>query len=154
MYQHIMVPLDGSELAECVLPHVETIVKGSNAKKVTLIRVVEPLHLYGGVESGFSLEERERLEEDSINIARGYLDQVAKRLGQKGVTAEPAVLHGKVADELAEYVNKNGVDLVILSTHGRSGISRLVWGSVADRIIRSVGAPVLIVRAPGCVLHI
>ena len=154
MYQHIMVPLDGSELAECVLPHVEMVAKGGNAKKVTLVRVIEPLHLYGGVESGFSLEERGRLEEDSLNIARGYLDQIAKRLGQKGVTAEAVVLRGKVADELAEYANKNEVDLIIISTHGRSGISRLVWGSVADRIIRSVCAPVLIVRAPGCVLHI
>lgn len=54
MYQHIMVPLDGSELAECVLPHVEAIAQGRDKCKVTLVRVVLPFHLYGGVESRFS----------------------------------------------------------------------------------------------------
>ena len=53
MYQHIMVPLDGSELAECVLPHVEAIAGGCSVNQVTLVRVVEPLHLYGGIDSGF-----------------------------------------------------------------------------------------------------
>ena len=154
MYQHILVPLDGSDVAECVLPHLEAIGGGCGVKKITLVRVVEPLHLYGGVESRFSPEERQRLDKETMDIARNYLNQVVQRLKQNGLAAEAKVLYGKVVDTIAEYVNKNEVDLLIISTHGRSGVSRLVWGSVADRILRSVCAPILMVRAPGCVIGV
>ncbi len=152
MYQHIMVLLDGSELAECVLPHVEAVAEGCSVKKVTLVRVVEPLHLYGGLESRFSPEERQKLDTETMDVAKSYLDQVAKRLKDKGIIAQAEVLYGKVADEIINYANKNEVDLIIISTHGRSEIGRLVWGwgSVADRVLRSACAPVLMVRAPGC----
>jgi len=151
MYQHVMVPLDGSELAECVLPHLEVVARGCNVKKVTLVRVVEPLHMYGGVESHIPPEERQRLEADAINIAKSYLDRMVERLKQGGLTVESEVLYGKVTDELADYANKNEVDLVIISTHGHSGVSRWVWGNTADRILRAVCVPVFMVRAPGCV---
>jgi len=154
MYQHILVLLDGSELAECVLPHLEAIGSGCSAKKVTLARVVEPLHMYGGVESRFSPEERQRLDNETKDIARTYLGQVAKRLKQNGLDAQVEVLYGKVIEIIADFVNKNEVDLVIISTHGRSGVSRMVWGSMADRILRSVCAPILMVRAPGCVIGV
>ena len=150
MYQHIMVPMDGSKLAECVLPHVEAVAGISNTIKVTLVRVVEPLHLHGGVESGFMPEERQRLEDDATDIARSYLDNIARQLKDKGTAAEFEVLHGGVIEKLSEYANKHGVDLIIISTHGHSGIGRLVWGNVADRVLRSVHAPVFMVRAPGC----
>ena len=154
MYQHIMVPLDGSELAECVLPHVEAIAKGCNVGKITLIRVVTPLHLHGGVESRLSPEERRRLEADSTDIARNYLDQVVKRLTDIGIAAKSEVLYGNVIDKLVDYADRNGVDLTVIATHGRSGVSRWVWGSVADRILRSACMPVLMVRVPGCVVGI
>ena len=149
MYQHIMVPMDGSELAECVLPHLEAIVKGCHVSQLTLVRVVEPLHLYGGVEYRFGSEERQRLEKDEINIARSYLDKVAERLKKNGIAVEYEILHGKIAEELVRYANEQGVDLIIISTHGRSGVSHWVWGSVAERILRSTCAPVFMVRAPG-----
>lgn len=150
MYQHIMVPLDGSELAECVLPHLKTIARGCNVKKVTFVRVVEPLHLYGGLESGFSPEERQKLEAETMGIAKSYIDQVIRRLKHNEIKVQPEVLYGKVVDELVDYANKNEVDLIIISTHGRSGVSRWVWGSVATRILQSASVPVLMVRAPGC----
>ncbi len=151
MYQHIMVPLDGSELAECVFPHLEVVARGCNVEKVTLVRVVEPLHLRGGVETHIPPEERQRLEADAINIAKSYLERVVEHLEQRRLTVESGVLYGKVVDELADYANKNEVDLIIISTHGHSGISRWVWGNTADRILRAVCAPVFMVRAPGCV---
>jgi len=150
MYQHIMVPLDGSEVAECVLPHAESLAMGRDVGRVTVVRVIPRLHLYGGVESRFSPEERQRLEADSMDIAKKYLAKIVKRLKAKGIHAESEVLlGGQVVDELVDYAEKNGVDLVILATHGRSGVSRWVWGSVADRILRSVSVPVLMVRVPG-----
>ncbi len=151
MYQHIMVPLDGSELAECVFPHLEVVARGCNVDKVTIVRVVEPLHMRGGVETHIPPEERQRLEASAINIAESYLDQIVERLKQAGLTVESEVLYGKVIDELADYANKNEVDLIIISTHGHSGVSRWVWGNTADRILRAVCAPVFMVRAPGCV---
>lgn len=154
MYRHIMVPLDGSELAECVLPHVEAIARGCKVGKITLIRVVAPLHLHGGVESRFSPEERQRLEADSMDIARKYLDQIVKRLVKIGIAVKSEVLYGNVIDKLIDYADRNEVDLTIIATHGRSGVSRWVWGSAADRILRSSCTPVLMVRASGGVVGI
>lgn len=149
MYQHIMVPLDGSELAECVLPHVEALATGCNVSRVTLVRVVTPLHLYGGAEFGLAPEERQRVEADSMGVARAYLERMVKRLADMGVSAQSEVLFGNIIDSLVDYADKNEVDLIIIATHGRSGVSRWVWGSVADRTLRSASVPVLMVRAPG-----
>ena len=73
------------------------------------------------------------------------------RIKLGGVKVQTQVLMGKVDHGLADYATQNGVDLIILATHGRSGISRWVWGSIADRILHSACVPVLMVRAPGCV---
>ncbi|HEY41247.1 MAG TPA: universal stress protein [Dehalococcoidia bacterium] len=151
MYQHIMVPLDGSELAECVLPHVEAVAAGCNVTTVTLIMVVPPLRMYGGAETRISPEERKHLEEDSVKIATAYLEEKAQLLKDKGVLAEVKVLLGNVVDQLVDYIDKNGVDLIVIATHGRSGVSRLFLGSVADRLLRHAPVPVLMVRAPGSV---
>lgn len=149
MYQHVMVPLDGSELAECVLPHVEAIGTGCNVANVSLVRVVPPLKLHGGVESGLSPEIRQQLEDDSKEIARQYLEEKARQLGDKGVAAVTAVLFGEVVQELIEFVSAHEVDLIITATHGRSGVSRLFFGSIAERTLRASPVPVLMVRAPG-----
>lgn len=151
MYQHVMVPLDGSKLAECVLPHVTAIAKTCEAGKITFVRVVTPLHLYEGSEHSIPAKERQRLEADSIEVAKKYLDQVIKQAKHDNVTAESVVLFGNINEQLVDFADKNGVDLIIIATHGRSGPSRWVWGSVADRILRSACVPVLMVRAPGCV---
>ena len=151
MYQHIIVPLDGSELAECVLPHAEAIAAGCNVTTVTLVMVVPPLHMYGGAETRINPEEREHLENDSVEVANAYLEEKTQMLKDKGVLADVKVLFGNVLDELVDYIKENGVDLVIIATHGRSGVSRLFLGSVADRILRHAPVPVLMVRAPGSV---
>ena len=153
MYQKIMVPLDGSELAECVLPHVESLAKSSPAGKVILIRAVEPFHMpMGEGATAFSDEDLKRIHAEDVQRAENYLKEVAGRASFGGAEVETVVINsGRVADGLAEYATKNGVDIIVLATHGRSGISRWVWGSVADRILRSACVPVVMVRAPGCV---
>ena len=151
MYQHIVVPLDGSELAECVLPHVEAIASGCNVTLVTLVMVVPPLHMYGGAETRISPEERKHLEEDSIKVNTAYLEEKAQLLRDKGVIVEAKVLLGNVLDKLVDYIKDNSADLIIIATHGRSGVSRLFLGSVADRLLRHAPIPVLMVRAPGSV---
>ena len=151
MYQKIMVPLDGSDLAECVLPHVEAIATGCEVKNVTFVRAVEPLQVPSGAGWVFSPEERQRIESSHRSDAQGYLNQLVGRLKYDGVDIQTQVITGKAAESLADYAEKNDVDLIAIATHGRSGVSRWVWGSVADRILRSACVPVLMVRAPGCV---
>jgi nucleotide-binding universal stress UspA family protein len=159
MYKNIMAPVDGSELAECVLPHVESIAKGCGVATVLFVRVVEPVHLPVGTDSDggsvFTEKDAARIREqtDSHNqkLAKQYLDRLISHSKYDGVDVEAAVIVGKPAESLAEYAENNGVDLIVISTHGRSGISRWVWGSVADKILRSACVPVLMVRAPGCI---
>ena len=151
MYQHIMVPIDGSDLAECVLPHVEAIASGCNVVKVTLVRVVAPFHLHDYAEEKLPTKERQRLGAKGKENAQNYLDKIVEQLKNKGIAAQAEVLVGDPVKELVNYENKNDVDLVVISTHGRSGISEWVWGSVTDRIMRSSCVPVMMVRAPGCV---
>jgi nucleotide-binding universal stress UspA family protein len=160
MYKKIMVPLDGSKLAECVLPHVESIVKGCGNPEVVFVRVVEPKDLPApegvGSDGGgtYSIKDvdklRERLLLQNKTDAEKYLSQLTSRLGYEGAIIKTQVLVGHVAGSLAEYVEKQGVDLIVIATHGRSGISRWVWGSTTDRILRSTCVPVFMVRAPGC----
>ena len=76
---------------------------------------------------------------------------MVSRLNLNGAQIKTEVIMGKPAEVLADYAAKNKVDLIIIATHGRSGVSRWVWGSVADRILRSTCAAVFMVRAPGCV---
>ncbi|MBI2328949.1 MAG: universal stress protein [Chloroflexi bacterium] len=154
MYQKILVPLDGSELAECVLPHVESIAKGCNAGSVAFIRVAEPVHMPVSSEYDgyiFSAEDWRRMEAESRAAAERYLTGLMSRVKYDGVNITAEVLTGgRAAEMITEYAAKNGVDLITIATHGRSGISRWVWGSVADRVLRSSTVPVLMVRAPGC----
>ena len=150
MYQHIMVPLDGSELAECVLGHVVSVAKGCAVPKVTLIRVVTPITIYGTEFDGsIGLPELQKVEQENVASARKYLDNQAVQLKEKGIDAQAQVFFGNVLESLTDFAEKNKVDLIIIATHGRSGISRWVWGSVADRILRSAKVPVMMVRPPG-----
>jgi len=151
MYQHILVPLDGSELAECVLPHVKAISIGCTVVKVTLIRGVEPLHIRGGLESHISAEERSRIEEQATVNAKEYLEKVAAQLKDEGISAGVEIIHGDIVNTLIEYANEKEVDLIIIASHGRGGISRWVWGSITDRILRAACVPVMMIRAPGCI---
>jgi nucleotide-binding universal stress UspA family protein len=89
-----------------------------------------------------------------MNYAGKYLDDLISKLKYKGVNMQSEVLFGHAAASLTDYAEKNDFDLIIIATHGRSGVSRWVWGSVADRILRSSQVPVLMVRAPGCTVGI
>jgi nucleotide-binding universal stress UspA family protein len=159
MYQKIMVPLDGSELAECVLPHVEAIGRGCQVEEVVFLSVVEPVYLPVGTLSDgvdvFTEVEAERMrkgaEAVSKSEAENYLAKVVSRVKLDKVKVQTQVINGNAAESLADYATSNNVDLIIIATHGRSGVSRWVWGSVADRVLRSACVPVLMVRGPGCV---
>jgi nucleotide-binding universal stress UspA family protein len=127
MYKHIMVPLDGSELAECVLPHGEAIARGCGASKVSFVRVVTAPHVYVG-EGVEATKLIERLLNESTAAAAGYLEKLVQGLEFGQIETQPVILYGSAAEKLADYAAKNSVDLIIIATHGRSGVSRWVRG--------------------------
>jgi nucleotide-binding universal stress UspA family protein len=100
--------------------------------------------------AGISQEMIKQAEDAEKAEAKNYLDKVAEKLKGLGMPVNTKLLYGKAADTIVNYIGKEDFDLAIISTHGRSGISRWIWGSVADRIIRYVCIPVMMVRAPGC----
>lgn len=149
MYKKIMVPLDGSQLAECVLPHVKAFIEGCQVKHFVFVRVVEPEAAFYSGDYPISPEVMKKRETAGEKIARDYLDQVVSRFEHEGAELYSEVLLGNVANSLADYSENNDFDLILIATHGRSGVSRWVRGSIADKVLRSSSIPVLMVRAPG-----
>lgn len=138
--KRILVALDGSALAEAILPEVRELAKVLGAE-VTLLRVALT-HVFPGVDP---TEEQVRV----VQEAEGYVEAVAKELRGEGVAARAVVRYGHAAAEITDHVAANRMDLVAMSTHGRSGLSRLVMGSVAEEVVRKAGVPVLLMRASG-----
>jgi nucleotide-binding universal stress UspA family protein len=149
MYQKILVPLDGSELAECVLPHVEAIAKAFGTKDVIFVRVAQPWRMPLPTDTSFNAETYTKMESEHRAAVKKYLDKLVSRIKWAKVGVRTEVLFGKAESSIADYANKNKVDLIVIATHGRTGIGRWVMGSVADRTLHAVHVPVLIIRAPG-----
>ena len=144
MYQKILVPLDGSHLAEQAIPYATELCKGST--EVTLFQVVHlPLPLAApDVSINIPMPDLHELLQESEE----YLEKVAEPLRKQGVNVKTAVVERDVtADAIVEYAEENDIDLIAMTTHGRSGLSRLVFGSVAESVVRHAPCPVLLVRA-------
>jgi nucleotide-binding universal stress UspA family protein len=153
MYKKILVPLDGSKLAESALPHAETLAKGCGTEELILVSVTERVPGYRPIEDP-SQPLGERLVPEATGKkakqAQKYLERIARAMEAKGIKVVTEVLMGSPADEITIYAKDPGCDIIVMSTHGRSGPSRWAHGSVADRILRASCVPVLMVRAPGC----
>ncbi len=144
MYQRILVPLDGSKLAEQAIPYATELCKGST--EVTLFQVVHfPLPLAApdvGISTPIpSMDER-------LKEARSYLEGIAARLRQDGVQVKTATIERDVvADAIISHAARHNCDLIAMTTHGRSGFSRLLFGSVAESVVRDAPCPVLLIRS-------
>jgi nucleotide-binding universal stress UspA family protein len=142
MYKRILVPLDGSKLAEQILPHVKTIAKSTGAQAI-LVRAV-PKH------AEFLLEapgETKKWIEAAEGRAAKYLDGVAKGLEKSGVKTAVEVLPGEPAAQILTAAEKQNVDLIAMMSHGETGLSAFERGSVAEKVINHSPRPVLMVRA-------
>lgn len=141
--KRVVVPLDGSPLAETVLPHVKEMARRLSLE-VDIIRVVTiPTWPYAGHDS-YPVEVtglEERLEAE----AAAYLEQVGRGFSDEGIPTRWKVLKGSPGSTILSYAQGSPDNLVAISTHGRTGLGRLVIGSVADLLIRSLGTPVLVV---------
>lgn len=149
MYKKMLVPLDGSEFSECVLDHVRAIAIGCQVPEVVLLGVAEPVtrqvYYMVGIE-----DQLGDMQKQTEKYVESYLSKSADSLKKDDIAAQTAVVSGRPAEEILDYANKNQVDLIIMSTHGRSGLSRWVLGSVTDRVVRHSTAPVLTVAPTGC----
>ncbi|GJM41944.1 MAG: universal stress protein [Ardenticatenaceae bacterium] len=148
MFKHILVPLDGSQLAEAALPPALKLANKFNSE-LTLAWVIQPPHLImtaanGSVYAQLLTEMRNQSEQDAHN----YLHEQQNSLQQQGYVVNMHVAEGEnVADTLLNIAGALAVDTVVMSTHGRGGISRWVFGSVADKVLRYANVPVLLIRA-------
>ncbi|MCL0032719.1 universal stress protein [Peptococcaceae bacterium] len=143
MYKKILTPLDGSELAECTLKHIEAIANGCKVSEIILLTILEKSHFQL---PGLSGRERQELQQKNEAWAKDYLASVSKKLNVNGNTKIEAVIRwGNPADEILNYVSENNIDLVIMSTRGLTGISRWTFGSIAEKVMRRSAAPVLII---------
>jgi nucleotide-binding universal stress UspA family protein len=150
MYRKILAPLDGSPLAECTIEHVKEIARGCRVPEVVFLFVVDVArNAYWAAELP-NADLLNRAEEAQKAGAETYLAKVVTAVKKDGLEAKAVVIEGTPADAIIDYAQKNAVDLIVMSTHGRSGVSRFAMGSVTDKVIRTAAAPVLVVTPAEC----
>ncbi len=148
MYTKLLVPLDTSEFAECVMDHVRAMVAAYHIPEVVLLSVNSAEYQpYAG---HLDPQLIEMAKERDAQAILDYLEKTKKSLGLTNSTVTAVIRSGMPADEILHYIEKNGVDIVIMSTQGRSGVSKWLMGSVSERVIRYSPAPVFMVPALAC----
>lgn len=148
MYRRILVPLDGSELAERILPHAQSIAQGTGAE-VLLLRVISafaPITTEAATDA-------QRWVDVLQALAANYLDGVGKRLRDVGIPTKIGVLLGDPAVEILTAAERTNVDLIAMMSHGATGLNTFDRGGVAEKILKSSPRPVLMARAFRSVLR-
>ena len=151
MFERILIPLDGSKLGEAALPVIEGLISRLSPEtkvEVTLFRAVPPTHWIAAGEIGAPV----RYSEEELQIIKrtvtDYLDKAGEGLRGRGAIVKTMVAAGNPAEEIIKATDEIKADMVAMSTHGRSGISRWAFGSVTAKVLRGANVPVLTVRAP------
>ena len=144
MYKKILVPLDGSRRAESILCHVENLAMCYDAK-VILFQVVTPPKMleYGAPKPELYLKELD----DRLSKAKTYLEGHKGEFNEKKIGSKASVVFGSVVKEILYAAKRENADLIAMCSHGRSGLSRLYYGSVASGVLNRADRPLLIIRA-------
>ncbi len=145
MYCKILVPLDGSKLAEGVLPHAKALAYSEEAELVLLNVAANPAFDFVFADPGLA----QRAEEEQETRSQKYMLEIENRLKAEGFKVSSLLRVGAVADTILTVADEMHVDLIAMSTHGRTGAARWLLGSVADRVVRSSEVPVLLIRPKG-----
>jgi nucleotide-binding universal stress UspA family protein len=151
MYKKVLVPVDGSQFSQCGLDQVRAIARGLDVPDVILLRVVEPIpedDRSGLLE--LAAERIPELEKIKDSIALEYVSSMAKKLGDEGLHTRGEIAHGKAAEEIIKYAENNKCDLIIMGTHGRSGVTLWTMGSVAEKVANHSAVPVQLVSPREC----
>jgi len=153
MYKKALVPLDGSPLAECTLSHVKNLFKDGSLGEVTLLNVVKVDLPWAVMRSAHSPQDIniDAIRKPLFNASRKYLADIESRLASEGIKVKTESLEGnRPADTITEYAQKNGMDMIIIGTHGHSGLKHLMLGSVAFAVLHQSHVPVLLIRPESC----
>ncbi len=150
MNERILVPLDGSKVGEAALPYVEELISKLSPEvevEITLFQVVSKTYYVAAEEAGVKIPYTEEEMEQIKRKATDYLSKIGEGLKSTRTTLEFKVGAGNAAEEIIKAADEINADLIAMSTHGRSGLSRWAFGSVTDRILRGGNKAVLVVRA-------
>jgi nucleotide-binding universal stress UspA family protein len=146
MYKTILVPLDGSERAEKVLPYVEELGLRCGAE-VVLLHVIDPFSVVVGPEgSSYTDLAHEELERQKKE-AESYLAGLGEKLSGKGIQSTSEVVAGAVVEEIMRAAQRRGADLIAMASHGRTGLARVFYGSVAAGVLHRIDRPLLLIRS-------
>jgi nucleotide-binding universal stress UspA family protein len=149
MYQKVLVPLDGSDLAECTLSHLKSLIKDGSVGEVTLLNVVK-------IDIPWAELENEQIDLNALReplfaASRKYLADAESRLGLQGSKVKKESIEAnRPADTITDYARKNGMDLIVMATHGYTGLKKLMLGSVASGVLNQSSVPVLLIRPDAC----
>ena len=143
MYKTILAPLDGSKRAEAILPHLEEAARRYNAK-VLFLQVIEQTLNFVGPE--YLYVEQDQFDEKAEQV-EVYLESLKGEFRKKGIEARILTAHGPVVEAIINTAERESADLIALASHGRGGLSRVFYGSVAAGILNRVDRPLLLIRA-------
>jgi nucleotide-binding universal stress UspA family protein len=143
MYKKILVPLDGSERAERILPHVEELALKFSCS-VRLLQVIERVL---EVNSKDVFVPQGSLFTAAQRSAQTYIDSVARGMMEKGIKAEGWVLIGNVVTTICQAAEQEKADLIAMASHGRTGAAQVFYGSIAAGVLNQVDRPLLIIRS-------
>lgn len=147
MIRKILVPLDGSKLAERALPHAETFAKKFEAE-LLLVWALQPQPIvamseYGAISYAPIIDQ----EQQERKMAYKYLSDLRDRYRRQNIVIRTAVVKGKsIADAIVDIASQEKVDFIVKTTYGRSGISRLLYGSVAMKMLERTPCPIFLVK--------
>ncbi|MEM7347079.1 MAG: universal stress protein [Chloroflexota bacterium] len=145
MYQSILVPLDRSERAEAILPHVEELARRFESS-IIFMGVVEPELILATGESPYSRFDETAMRR-LLDDMKHYLDSLVLEFRAKGITAKVDFSQGIVVEKIIEVAEKEDVDLIAMASHGRTGLPRVFYGSVAAGVLHRVDRPLLLIRS-------
>jgi nucleotide-binding universal stress UspA family protein len=149
MYANILVPLDGSKRAERILPYIENLAHGFNSR-VVFLQVVETSFVYKSPYSYDTVLGLEKAECEKLRAeAKAYLAGLQGEFREKGIKSIILVLEGPVVQIIINVAEREGVDLIAMASHGRTGLARVFYGSVAAGVMHQVDRPLLIIRSEG-----
>lgn len=151
MYKKVLVPLDGSELAECALNHVKSLSKDGSVGELTLLNIVNVDIPWFRSEDGHEQFDINKVRENVFNSSQKYLTGVESRLASEGFKVKIESLEAnRPAHAIIEYAQKNGMDMIVIATHGYTGMKGMMMGSVALGVIHQSHVPVLLIRPEAC----
>lgn len=149
MYERVLVPMDGSKRAERILPFVEKLASGFDSE-VIFLQVIDINLLYTGPytylsEIEFGENETRRMKQE----AKTYLETLQEKFEAKGIRARYFISEGSIVNTIINTAEREGANLIAMASHGRTGLARVFYGSIAAGVLHLIDRPLLIIRSEG-----